>query len=103
MERIECSDERAAHIRTRSHRYPGAVDIEPEWTQEAVNDENSLVDGPDPKSTHANNVRIIGYSPAAKSVITVAALRDRHGVLHGTSAWRTSGRRLSQYMERRCE
>ncbi|MGH3930198.1 MAG: hypothetical protein ACRDTF_09500 [Pseudonocardiaceae bacterium] len=39
-ERIEWDDDAAHHIRirTRSLRYPAAVDIEPDWTAEAVND-----------------------------------------------------------------
>ncbi|MGH3769271.1 MAG: hypothetical protein ACRDTX_29680, partial [Pseudonocardiaceae bacterium] len=48
-----------------------------------------------PQSAHANSVRIVGYSPSAGMLITVVALRDRHGVLHGASAWRTRAGRAA--------
>lgn len=85
-ERIQWDDGAAHHIRTRSQRYPDAVDIELAWTKEAVNDPDRIVDEPDPQSAHANSVRLVGYSPSAAMVITVVALRDPQGVLHGASA-----------------
>ena len=39
-------EEDAEHIRTRSARYPGAVDLEPVWTLEATTDPDSLVPSP---------------------------------------------------------
>jgi hypothetical protein len=99
QERIVWSQEAADHIRTRSARYADAADIEPGWTMEVVNDPNRLVDEPDPKSAHLNSVRTIGYSPTARMVITVAALRAKDGTLHGASAWKTTGRPLRQYLE----
>ena len=51
-ERIEWDDEAAAHIRTRSARYPGDTDIDSDWTAKAVSDPQRLVDEPDPKSRH---------------------------------------------------
>lgn len=103
VERIEWDAESADHIRTRSGRYAGAVDIRPGWTTEGVTDPNRLVDEPDPKWVHANSVRIVGYSPSAQMVITVVALRDRYGVLHGASAWKTTGAPLRQYLEERTD
>lgn len=99
MEEIEWDEEAAHHIISRSVRYPGAVDIEPAWTTEAVNDPDRLVDEPDPNSAHANSVRVVGYSTTAQMVISVVALRDRRGVLHGASAWKTRGAPLRQYLE----
>jgi len=32
-------------------------------------------------------------------VITVVALRDRDGTLHGATAWRTTGKPRRQYLE----
>jgi hypothetical protein len=32
-------------------------------------------------------------------VITIVALRDANGVLHGASAWKTTGAALRQYLE----
>ena len=96
-ERIEWDDEAAAHIRTRSARYPGDTDIDPDWTAEVVNDPQRLVDEPDPKSRHLNSVRTTGYSPTAQMVITVVALRDAQGIQHGATAWKTRGVALRQY------
>jgi hypothetical protein len=79
------------------------VDIEVAWTVEAVNDPDRLVDEPDPQSAHADSVRIVGYSVTAQMVITIVALRDRHGVLHGASAWKTRGAPLRQYLEGRSD
>lgn len=98
-ETIAWDDDAAEHLRTRSTRYPGAMDIDPAWTLDVVNDPERLVDEPDPRSVHANSVRIVGYSPAARMVITIVALRDTNGVLHGASAWKTTGAALRQYLE----
>ena len=102
-ERIEWDDEAAAHIRTRSARYPGDTDIDPDWTAEAVNDPQRLVDEPDPKSRHLNSVRTTGYSPTAQMVITVVALRDAQGIQHGATAWKTRGAALRQYRNQQLE
>jgi hypothetical protein len=96
-ERIDWGIEAASHIRSRSSRYPGAFDIEPEWTVEAVADPDRLVDEPDPNSIHSNSVRIVGYSPSAGTIITVVALRDSSNLLHGASAWMTTGATRRRY------
>jgi len=57
-------EEDAAYIRRRSHRYPGALNIEPEWTWEAAVDRRVIVRDPDPKS-RTGAIRLIGYSPGA--------------------------------------
>ncbi len=59
-------DEDAAHIRSRSARYPGADNIEPDWTLEAAADPQRMVHDPDPKSW-VGYTRVIGYSPRAGS------------------------------------
>jgi hypothetical protein len=48
-------------------------------------------------------VRIVGYSPTARMVITVVALRDPYGGLHGASAWQSTGAALRQYLEDRSD
>ncbi len=53
--------EDAEHIRTRSARYPGAV--EPAWRLEAAADPDSLVRQPDLKS-RAGYTRLIGHHRA---------------------------------------
>ena len=100
-EGVKWDNEAARHIRTRSQRYTGSLDIEPEWATEAANDPDRLVDEPDPHSAHPNSVRIVGYSPTAQMVISVVALRDDRGVLHGASAWKTTGAPRRQYLEGR--
>ena len=62
--------EDAEHIRTRSARYPGAVDLEPAWTLEAAADPGSSVRQPDPKG-RTGYTRLIGHSPSAGAVLTV--------------------------------
>lgn len=66
-------------------------------------DRDRIVDEPDPQSAHANSVRLVGYSPSAAMVITVVALRDHQGVLHGASAWRTTGKPRREYWEGRSD
>lgn len=102
-ERIEWDSEAAEHVRTRSTRYPDAVDIDPRWTVDVVNDPDRLVDEPDPRSAHVNSVRVVGCSPSARMVITVVALRDARAVLHGASARNTKGAPLRQYLEGRSD
>lgn len=63
-------EEDAAHIRSRSARYPGADTIEPDWTLETAADPRRVVHDPDPKS-RVGYIRVIGYSPRAGFVLTV--------------------------------
>lgn len=98
-ERIEWSDERAEYICSRSHRYAGSRDIEPGWTQEAVNDPQRLWSEPDPRSW-TRVARIVGYSPSAGFVLTVICVRDDDGGLHGANAWKTTGRDRRDYLQR---
>lgn len=77
----------------RADRYPGAIDIEPEWTLEAATDERRIVRDPDPKS-RIGAIRVIGHSPSAGFVITVIATpTDRAGV----TAWKSRGADLREY------
>ncbi len=94
---IEWSEKARDHLRTRSIRYADAVDIDPAWTVEVINDPDRLVEEPDSRSAHANSARIVGYSPTARMVITVVALRGADGVLRGASAWKTRGAPRRQY------
>jgi len=66
--------EDAEHICSRSTRYPGAIDIEPEWTLQAASDPRRVVRDPDPRS-RAAYIRLIGYSPSAGFVLTVIMTR----------------------------
>lgn len=88
-------DDDAEHIRTRSTRYPGAEDLEPEWTLEAAADPHRLVRQQDPKSK-VGYTRIVGYSQAAGYVLTVIADPvDGSGV----TAWKTRGADLRAYLD----
>jgi hypothetical protein len=87
--------EDAEHIRTRSARYPGAVDLEPAWTLEAAADPDSLVRQPDPRS-RAGYTRLIGYSPSAGAVLTVIV--DPYDG-SGVTAWIARGADLRHYLD----
>lgn len=73
--------------------YPGATNIEAEWTLEAAADPRRIVRNPDPKS-RSGALRIIGYSPSARFVITVIATGAAHA---GATAWKSSGADLRDY------
>lgn len=88
-------DEDAEYIRRRSTRYPGALDIEPEWTLEAARDPHRIVRDPDPKS-RTGALRIIGYSTSAGCVLTVIVARRTRA---GATAWKTRGVDLRAYEE----
>lgn len=88
-------DEDAGHIRSRSTRYPGAVDLEPAWTLEAAADPHRVVRDPDPRS-RAGYLRLIGYSPSAGFVLTVIIDPVDHS---GVTAWKTRGADLRDYLE----
>lgn len=88
--------EDADHIRHRDERYPGATNIDPDWTMEAAGDRHRIVRDPDPKSS-SGAVRIVGYSASAGFVITVIATGSDHA---GVTAWRTNGADLQEYESR---
>ncbi len=48
--RIIWTEEDARYIQTRSHRYPGAFDIDPDWTQDVTADLNMVEVTPYPGS-----------------------------------------------------
>jgi hypothetical protein len=85
--------EDADYIRHRSDRYPGAADLDVNWTFEAVADPRRVVHDPDPKS-RSGAVRIIGYSSSAGFVITIIATGTTHA---GVTAWKSSGADLRDY------
>ena len=95
-EEINWSADGANYIRSRSVRYPGAVDIEPEWTQEVLADPDLIAFEPDPKSRMGAS-RYIGESPSAGTVLVVIAYRDLDRDLHGINAWPATGADLAVY------
>ncbi len=90
-------EEDAAHIRSRSSRYPGATDIEPDWTLEAAIDPARVLLDPDPKS-RAAYLRLVGYSPTAEFVLTVIIDPEDFS---GVTAWKTRGMDLRHYLQGR--
>jgi len=90
------ADEDADYIRSRSARYPGAMNLEPAWTQEVMADEHLVELSPYPRS-RVGASGFIGYSPSAGRVLVVIAYRDLDGELHGMNAWAASGRDLATY------
>jgi hypothetical protein len=95
-ELIKWSAEGANYIRSRSARYPDAVDIEPDWTQEVLTDPDLIAFEPDPKSRMGAS-RFIGESPSAGMVLVVIGYRDVDGDLHGINAWPATGADLAVY------
>jgi hypothetical protein len=87
-------EEDAAHIRSRSTRYPGADDLEPAWTVEAAADPDRVTRQPDPRS-RVGYTRVIGYSPTAECVLTVIIDPDDSS---GVTAWKTRGVDLRDYL-----
>lgn len=98
--RVLWDTEAAAYIRARSDRYPGALNIEPAWTEEVLADPDMLAAEPDPKS-RIRAGRFIGYSVSAAAVLTLVAWRDEDGELHGINAWKTRRAELRRYEEDR--
>ena len=96
------ADEDAQYIRTRSRRYPGALDIEPDWTREVLADVNVVELEPYPGS-RVGASGFVGYSPSARRVLVVIAYRDLDGDVHGLNAWPASGRDLATYQEGRSD
>lgn len=89
---------RGEYIGTRSQRRPGDVDIEPAWADEAFEDEDALVDSPDPASKSGKTGRLVGYSPTARMVIVVIYLRQE---LIGVNAWKANETQTRRYWEDR--
>jgi hypothetical protein len=89
-ERVHWAAEDEHYIRTRSERYPGALDVDPLWTQEAMDDPELVAFEPDPKS-RVGAARFIGESPSIGLLIVVIAYRDLDGTLHGVNAWPATG------------
>lgn len=67
--------EDAEYIGSRSQRYPGALDIEPEWTQEVLSDPN-LVEVTPYRRSRIGASAFIGRSPGAQRILLVLAYRD---------------------------
>ena len=96
---VAWSEAATKHL-ARSQRYPGAIDIEPDWTVEAGNDVDAVQVDPY-WTSRVNALAIIGYSTGAGAVVVVLAYRDLDGDLHGMTAWPATGRALRLYTDGR--
>lgn len=96
MVRFRWTDEDAEYIRSRSQRYPGAIDIEPRWTQGVLADEHLVELTPYPGS-RAGASGFIGWSRSSNRVLSSSRTRDDDDDLHGLNAWPASGRDLATY------
>lgn len=71
---LNWSDESADYISSRSSRYPGAMDVEPRWCEEALQDPQ-----------------------CADRTLVVIAYLDDEGRVHGINAWPATGHDLDLY------
>jgi hypothetical protein len=72
--------------------------VKPAWADEAVTDPERVVLQPDPSSKSGRGVRIIGYSPTARGLVTVILL-DNDGVTYGVNGWRSNSTDQRRYRE----
>jgi hypothetical protein len=89
----------AEHVRTRSSRYRGAVNLEPEWATEAVMDPKRRFG----LAQRARQARESGSSagprrpPRCWTVILIPEGHPPTGAWLGVTAWVTKGRDLHDY------
>lgn len=72
------------------------MDIDPEWTQEVVDDGHVIELNPHPQS-RVRATGYIGFSPSADRVLTIVAYRDVDGDIRDINAWQASGRDRATY------
>jgi hypothetical protein len=72
--------------------------ISPAIADEALHDPDRLVLIPDPASLSGRSVRTIGYSPTARTLITVITL-EHEGVSYGVNGWEASQLDRRRYQE----
>lgn len=80
------------------------------WADEAVNDRHAVWQQPDPASRSGLSVRVIGYSPAARTVLTVILIAADvdpdecpDGDWWGSNAWVSNQQDRSLYGEEQQE
>lgn len=84
-----------------SHRGDYIVEkhgVTPREADEALDDPERVVIGPDYNSTSGRSVRIIGFSQTVDDLITVILLTEDN-VTYGVNAWRSSARDRRIYQE----
>jgi hypothetical protein len=76
-------------------------EVSAEQADEALEDVDSIVAFPDPKSRSGRSARVIGYSPSAGALLTVILVRraDESGLWWGATGWRSNGADRRIYWE----
>lgn len=74
--------------------------IEVDWADEALEDPDALRIDPDPASRSGRSVRIIGYSTAAGSLVTVITVEEA-GITYSVNGWRSNPIDIRRYREER--
>lgn len=74
--------------------------LTPAIADEVLADPNRLVLNPDPSSTSGKSVRVIGYSRAAGTLVTVIVVPE-DGVLWDVNAWTSNPTDRNKYHTRR--
>lgn len=87
---------RAHHIRKRSERHAGDVDVEPEWATQAVLDPNRIV-----RTTGGASLEVVGLSSGAGRLLKVwiVAKDLTEGEWWGASACAANARDRRAYRE----
>jgi hypothetical protein len=84
--------------------------ISADWADEAVDDRHAVWQVPDPASQSRLSVRVIGYSPSARAVLTVILVsadadpdERPDGDWWGSNAWMSNQQDQSLYSEEQQE
>lgn len=100
---VKWDPERVAHVKSRSARYPGALDLRLSWLEESCADRHAMVE-----ESEQDILRVVGYSAAAGFLITVIVecagaeywgSPSRGSPCWGITAWKTTGRDRRNYWE----
>lgn len=80
------------------------------WADEAVNDRHAVWQAPDPASRSGLSIRVIGYSPSVRAVLTVILVSPDadpderpDGDWWGSNAWMANEQDRSLYSEEQQE
>jgi uncharacterized DUF497 family protein len=76
----------------------GRHGVEFEWATEALADPDALRIDPDPSSKSGRSVRTIGYSPTARSLLTIITVTE-DGVTYGVNGWHSNETDVKRYRE----
>lgn len=72
--------------------------VTPEQADEALNDANAVIFDPDYNTISGQQVRTVGYSPGARTVLSVITL-VKDGLVWGVNAWKSNSRGRNYYRQ----